>query len=155
MSQKVFEKIIEILKDNQINYQLLKHEPVFTSEEAAKVRGTSIKQAAKALVFYADKMPIMIVLPGDKKIDVKKFKKAHQAKDLRMATPKEVEELIGVKIGAVHPLGMIHGLPVYVDNSLGKNQEVVFSAGLHTRSIKMKYRDWFRLAKPKLGNFSC
>lgn len=154
MSQVVFEKVVKLLQDNQIDYQLLEHEPVYTSEQAAKIRGSSLKQGAKALVFYADKKPIMIVVSGDKKIDIKKFKTTHYVKDLRMATPEEVEELTGTKIGAVHPLGVIHGLPTYVDKGLGRNEEIIFNAGLHTKSIKMKYRDYYSLVKPKLGDFS-
>lgn len=154
MSQLVLEKIVKLLKDKKIDYQLLEHKPVFTSEEAAKIRGTSLKQGAKALVFYADKKPIMVVVPGDKKVDIKKFKITHHLKDLRMATPEEVEELTGVKIGAVHPLGNLHNLPTYVDKGLGRNQEIVFNAGLHNKSIKMEYRDYYSLVKPKLADFS-
>lgn len=154
MNQIVFEKIIKLFQDNQIDYQLLEHEPVYTSEQAAKIRGSSLKQGAKALVFYADKNPVMIVVPGDKKVDIKKFKTANRIKDLRMAAPEEVMELTGVKIGAVHPLGVIHNLLTYVDKSLGRNEEIIFNAGLHTKSIKMKYKDYYLLVKPILGNFS-
>lgn len=154
MSQVVFEKVLKLLQEKKIDYQLLEHPPVYTSQEAAKIRDSSLKQGAKALVFYADKKPIMIIVPGDKRIDTKKFKTAHRVKDLRMATPEEVEKLIGVKVGAVHPLGVIHNLLTYGDKSLGENEEIVFNAGLHTKSIKMKYKDWFRLVKPKLGSFS-
>ena len=154
MSQVVFEEIVKLLKDNKIDYRLLEHKPVFTSEEAAKIRGTSLKQGAKALVFYADKKPIMIVIPGDKRVDMKRFKSSYKIKDLRMATPQEVKQLIGVEIGAVHPFGNLHGLSVFVDKSLGRTQEIVFNAGFHSKSIKMKYQDWFKLVKPKLGDFS-
>lgn len=154
MSQVVFEKIVKLLQDNQIDCQLLEHEPVYTSEQAAKIRGSSLKQGAKALIFYADKKPIMIVVSGDKKVDIKKFKITHHVKDLRMATPGEVEELMGVKIGAVHPLGVIHDLPTYVDKGLGRDEEIIFNAGLHTKSIKMKYCDYYSLVKPNLGDFS-
>ena len=38
----VFEKIINLLQKNNVNYQLFEHEPVFTSEQAAKVRNLSL-----------------------------------------------------------------------------------------------------------------
>jgi len=44
----VYQKIINLLKDNHITYKTYQHEPVFTSEQAAKVRNTSLKQGAKA-----------------------------------------------------------------------------------------------------------
>lgn len=155
MSEAVYQKIVKFLSDNNITYQLFEHEPVYTSEQAAKVRGSSLKAGAKALIFMADKKPIMIVVPGDKKVDIRKFKDTFKIKDLAMARPEEVEDFTdGVKIGAVHPLGNLHGLSVYMDQSLGRNKEIVFNAGLHDKSIEMRYQDYYRLVKPKLGNFT-
>jgi Ala-tRNA(Pro) deacylase len=155
MSKSAYPKIIKLLLNNKTSYKLLKHQPVYTSEQAAKVRGSSLKAGAKALIFLADNKPIMIVVPGNKKVNVRKFKDAYKIKNLAMATPDEVEKITeGVKIGAVHPFGNLHNLPVYVDQSLGRNKEIVFNAGVHDRSIKMEYRDYYRLVKPKLGKFA-
>ncbi len=93
----VLEKIQELLDDNHVNYTLTEHEPVHTSEEAAKVRGTTLSQGAKALIFFADKKPLLIVVPGDKRANLKKFKKTFSIKDLRMASPEEVTQLTGLK----------------------------------------------------------
>lgn len=154
MSEAVFQKIIELLKKKNIKFSIFEHEPVYTSEQAAKIRGSSLKQGAKALIFVADGKPVMFVVPGDKRVDVKKFKISYGIKDLRMATPGEVEIITsGVKVGAVHPFGNIYGLPVYVDKSLGRSQEIIFNAGLHTKSIKMRYQDYYRLVKPILSSF--
>ena len=153
-NQGVFEKIIKLLQDNKINYQLFEHEPVYTSEEAAKVRGTKIEQGAKALVMIADKKPIMLVTSAAKKVDTKKFKEAFGVGDLRMATAEEVKDLTGVEIGAVPPFAHLFELPLYVDQSLGKNEKIVFNAGLHTKSIKMSYQDYRQLTKPTSGSFS-
>lgn len=152
---KVFERVVNLLNEKKIPHTLFEHEPVYTSEQAAKIRGTSLRQGAKALIFLADGKPMMVVVPGDKKVDVKKFKQIYKIGDLRMAVPEEVEQVTGgVKIGAVHPLGNLHNLPVYIDKSLGKSREIVFNAGLHTKSIKMSYRDYFRLVRPIIGDFS-
>jgi len=155
MSELIFQKIIKLLTDGGISFELLEHEPVYTSEQAAKLRGTSLKMGAKALIFNADAKPIMIVVAGDKRVETKRFKELYHIHNLEMASSEEVEKVTdGVKIGAVHPLGNIHGLTVYVDTSLGHNKIVVFNAGLHDKSIKMQYKDYYSLVKPKLGDFS-
>lgn len=155
MSQKAFEKVVNFLKENNINFQVFEHEPVHTSEEAARVRGTSLKEGAKALIFMADGKPIMIVVSGDRKVDMKRFKKLFRIRDLRLGTAEEVETITsGIKIGAVHPFGNLHNLAVYADNHLGENKEIIFNVGLHTKSIKIKYQDYFLLANPILGDFS-
>jgi Ala-tRNA(Pro) deacylase len=150
----VYDQIVAMLKNSHVLFEAYEHEPVHTSEEAAKVRNTNPHEGAKALVFYADGKPLMIVLPGDMKVDMKEFKHQFDARDLRMATPEEVLTVTGVPIGAVPPFGHIFGLPLYVDRTLQENERVVFNAGLHNKSIRLKESDWEKVAKPVVGNFS-
>lgn len=42
--------IKELLNSNGITYEVSEHEPVYTSEQAAKVRGVELKTGVKALV---------------------------------------------------------------------------------------------------------
>lgn len=150
-----FEKIIKLLKENNVEYELIEHEPVYTSEEAARVRGTSLKHGAKAIVFSADKQPILVVVSGDKKVDIKIFKKRYGIKDLRILSPAEVKEKTDLEIGAIPPFGNLMGFPTYmVDQLVTKNKEIIFNAGSHTKSIKMKPQDYIKLCNPIIGDFS-
>lgn len=150
----VFSQIKQLLDENKVGYEVFEHKPVFTSEEAAKVRGTELKQGAKALVMFSDKKPIMIVLPADRKVDTKKFKAAYKIKDLRMATPDEVKATVHVEIGAVPPFGNLFSIPLYVDNTLFENESIDFNGGSHTKSIEMKSSDYKKVTNPILGDFT-
>lgn len=149
----VYQKIINLLKDNHVVFTTYTHEPVFTSEQAAKIRGTSLQQGAKALVMIADRKPIMVVLSGATKVDSKKFKTKFKIKDLRLAAAEEVEEITGLKIGSIPPFGNIFKLITFVDEKLGENQEITFNAASHTQSAKMSYKDFVNLVKPQIGAF--
>jgi Ala-tRNA(Pro) deacylase len=46
------------------------------------------------------------------------------------------------------PFGNLYNLPVYVDYILTDNEEIVFNAGTHIDTIRMKYRDFVRLVQP-------
>jgi len=154
-TRNAFQKIKDLLEKNKIQYKVVEHEAVFTSEEAAKVRGTSLHQGAKALVLYGDDKAVMAVLAADKKVDFKLIKSLYGIKDLRMATPGEVKEVTGgVEIGAVPPFGNIFNIPLYADESLFTNEKIDFNAGLHTTSIEMKAEDYKTAALPTVGNFS-
>lgn len=150
----VYQEIIDVLEKNKIAFQTYEHKAVFTSEEAAKVRGTSIHQGAKALVMYGDRKPLMLVLPADLKVDTHKVKELYHISDLRMATVDEVERLTGVQIGAVPPFGNMFDLPTYMEESLRDNDEVAFNAGSHTHSLKLKEKDFEKVAKPKVAIFA-
>jgi prolyl-tRNA editing enzyme YbaK/EbsC (Cys-tRNA(Pro) deacylase) len=153
-SQAVYEAIVASFEKANVQFDPYEHPPVFTSEEAAKVRNTPIGEGAKALLLYADDHPIMVTLPGDRKLDMKSFKHLFEIKDLRMATPEEVKEVTGVGIGAVPPFGHIFGIPLYMDNALAAKESLSFNAGMHTRSIRVAAKEYEKVAKPIVGDFS-
>ena len=151
---EVYAKIIMMIKENAFVFESYEHVAVKTSEEAAKIRNTPLHEGAKALVMYADDTPIMMVLPADLKADLTAFKHAFHVRDLRMATPDEVLKITGVPIGAVPPFGHIFGISLYLDEGLRDNKEIVFNAGLHTKSVRMAEKDFEHVAHPTTGKFS-
>ena len=149
----VYEKIIILLNSNNIEYQALEHEPTPTCEDSARVRGTSMDQGAKALICFADKKPILIVLPCSLKLDAKKFKQEFGIKDLRFAASEEVETLTGLQIGAIPPLGFLFDMPTYVEINLRLNETIAFNAGDRCKSIIMKYGDYDRICSGIIGQY--
>jgi len=150
----VCEKIIKLLKENSVAFELYEHEPVWTSEQAAKIRNAEMRQGAKAIVFSADNSPILIVVPGDKKVDAKTFKNLYNIKNLRLLTADEVKELTNLEIGAIPPFGSTMNLPTYLDQGIVNNKLMVFNAGAHTKSIQMKTKDFLSLENPIINRFS-
>jgi Ala-tRNA(Pro) deacylase len=54
----------------------------------------------------------------------------------------------GCELGAEPPFGNLYNLPVYADESLGKDPEIVFNAGTHLEAIRMKYLDFEKVVRP-------
>ena len=150
----ILEKIENLLTDAKIDYKRIDHAPVYTSEEAAKLRDSDISMGAKALVCYADKNPILIIVSGDKKVDFKKFKAEFGVKDLRMAKPTEVVEITTLEVGAIPPVGKVMDLKSYYDNSFKVKDKVAFNAGSHTTSVLMQAKDLINVENPTFGDFS-
>lgn len=146
-----YEAIIRLLDEAHLAYEKLEHEPVFTSEEAAAVRGARMSQAAKSLLFKTKEGEfILVVLPGDKRVDSRAMKDYLGTKSIRFATPEEVEEQMGCKIGSCYPFGVIADLRTLVDKSLGENEEIFFNPARHDVSIKMPYKDYEKLAQGEI-----
>ena len=147
--------IKELLDHNRISYKVSEHEPVYTSDQAARVRGVELKTGVKALVLKAVKgSSIMGLVAADRKVNLKKLAKIVQTKKLRLAPPKEVLQITGCEVGSVHPFGNLHNLPTYLDSSILENDIVNFNAGLHTMSIEMKSKDLVKAIKPVIKDFS-
>jgi len=147
--------IKELLDSNGITYEVSEHEPVYTSEQAAKVRGVELKTGVKALVLKTEEGSfVMGLIAADKRIDLKRLAKITRTKKLRLASPQEVLKITGCEIGSVHPFENLHRLPTYLDSSILENDMVNFNAGLHTVSIEMKAKDLVKAIRPVIETFS-
>jgi Ala-tRNA(Pro) deacylase len=154
MPASVFDRLHERLQQSDIVFTVLRHEPVFTSEQAAAVRGTSLASGAKALIVKAGDRFALLVLPADRKLDSKKARTALGVKSLRFATAEEVKELTGLAPGSIPPFGSLFGLPTYCDPALTENASINFNAGDHAISVQMTCADYLKLEQPTTASIS-
>ena len=149
-----FEKIKNLLDKNKVEYKLFEHEPVRTSEEAAKIRSVDIKSGAKSMIIRSDGKFYNFVLSAAKKINWNKVKTILNSKSASFVSPEEVLENVHCEIGSVPPFGNLYNLKVYCDPSLLENELIDFNAGMHEVSIRMKSKDWIKLANPEIVEFT-
>ena len=154
MPATVFERIESLLRQHEIAFRVLRHEPVYTSEEAAKMRGTPLASGAKALICKGQREFVMFVVPADRKLDSRAVRRAKSWRKLRFATGEEILELTGLTPGSIPPFGSLFGLPVLCDESLAMNEMINFNAGDHCVSVTMAYVDYIRVENPELGTFA-
>ena len=154
MSIPVTERIQALLRSGGVPFTFKEHAPVKTSQEAADIRGTPLHEGAKALIFAADGAMVLAVVPADKRVGTRAFKRAFSIKNLRMITPDELRDLTGLPVGAVPPFGSVLDLPTYVDRSLLENDRISFNAGSRSASIIMACRDYIAVEQPTLADFA-
>ncbi len=149
-----FEKIKKVLNDSKVKYEVIEHEPVHTSEDAARVRGVDIKIGAKSMIIRSEGKFYNFVISAAKKIEWNKVKQILNSKSASLAKPEEVLKEVNCEIGSVAPFGNLYGLKIYCDPFLLENEFIEFNAGLHTISIRMKSKDWLKIANPEIVEFS-
>jgi Ala-tRNA(Pro) deacylase len=154
MSVSVFERLRASLEQQGAAFTVLRHEPVFTSEQAAAVRGTSLASGAKALVLKAGDTFQMVVLPADRKLDSKKARETFGVKSVRFASKEEVEQLTGLQPGSIPPFGSLFGLKTYCDPALALNTSINFNAGDHAISVQMPYSEYERVETPVVATIT-
>ena len=139
----VEKKIKQILNEKGIGFEEFEHEAVYTCEQAANVRGLkSAEEGIKSMVFKTDAGRFILVLnPGDQRIDTKKIAQMEKTKGLTLATPKEVERIAGVPIGCVAPFGLMKKLRTYLRGELLRKESLYFNPGSHTKTLRIKARD--------------
>jgi len=150
----ISKKIKEFLDQNKVRYQVKGHPEVYTAQEIAAVLHVPGKELAKVVMIKAGDRFVMTVLPASWRIDMARLKDILESKEVRLATEEEFKDLFpDCEIGAMPPFGNLYGLDVYVDKALTENEDIFFQAGNHIESIKMRYKDYSDLVKPRIAEF--
>ena len=149
MVKPILDAIHAHLKNLNIPFKELHHEPTPTSEDSARVRNESISSGGKALVLKVGTEFKLCVIRGNERIDAKKIKEHFIVKKVRFATKDELLELTGLIPGSVPPFGKpILPLDLYVEKGITLNKKIAFNAGSVTDSIIMKVEDYLKAANP-------
>ena len=148
-------KLKEYLDSHNIRYITVKHSTAYTAQEIAASAHISGKELAKTVMVKLDGKMAMAILPASYKVDFDRLKEATSANHIELAREHEFKDMFpGCTIGAMPPFGNLFGLDVYVAETLAEDEEIAFNAGSHSELIKMAYKDFERLAKPKVMRFS-
>ncbi len=143
------EKIIGMLEDTKISYEIVEHEPVYTNPAMAEALNVSESETVKSLVLKTKEgNMIVLVLPGNKKVDWKQAAAGARTKKVSFAKPEDVSEAVGCEVGCVPPFGHMTEIPIYMDPDLTKKNFVYFNPGVHDKSFKLKAWDLKKLCNP-------
>jgi Ala-tRNA(Pro) deacylase len=145
------EKIIGILEENRIPYEIFEHEPVYTNPTMAAALKVSESETVKSLVLLTkEKEMVVLVMPGDKRVDWKKAAVGIGTKKVSFAKPEAVLETVGCEVGCVPPFGQLTELPIFMDKDLARKEVVYFNPGVHDKSFKIKAWDLKKLCQPTM-----
>ena len=151
---KIPKRLIECLGENKVSYDVLHHPEAVTAQRIAQAEHVKGRHHAKVVMAKSGDQHLMIVLPADHHIDLEKIEKA-VGKSVSLDNEKEFKPLFpDCAIGGMPPFGNLYGLPTYVDQSLAEQDYIVFEAGTHTDAIKMSYRDYEKIVKPKVNDLA-
>jgi Ala-tRNA(Pro) deacylase len=148
-------KLKEFLDKNQIKYTSIKHSPAYTAQEIAARSHISGKEMVKTVMVKIDNKMAMAVLPASFKIDFEALMEITNSANVDLASEEEFKYMFpDCEIGAMPPFGNLYDLDVYVAEKLAEDEEIFFNAGTHSELIRMAYKDFEKLVKPKVSKFS-
>ncbi|MEE9201117.1 MAG: YbaK/EbsC family protein [Candidatus Brocadiales bacterium] len=147
-------KLKEYLDGNKVPYNVSMHQEVYTAQEVAAAVHVKGKELVKVVIIKTKDKYVMAVLPADHKVDVERMRTLLNDAEARLATEGEFKSLFqDCDVGAMPPFGNLYDVGVYVDKSLAEDEDIVFQAGSHVETIRMKYADFERLVGPEVLEF--
>ena len=118
-----------------------------TAEDAARAAGCPIGQIVKSIVVLCDGRPVVVLVPGDRRVDLAKITRASGAAEARIARGAEVEEATGFAPGSVAPFPLPNVDRVLIDQNLLAHETVWVGAGSAMHMAAMNPGVLVRLAR--------
>lgn len=100
----------QYLTEHNIVYEASEHKAVFNMEEAEALDLPYPECDAKNLFIRDDRKQnyYLITVKGDKRVNLKEFRRQHGLRPLSFASPEELSAVMGLTPGAVTPLGILN-----------------------------------------------
>lgn len=104
------EEIYQYLTEQNIPYEAIEHKAVFNMEEVNELNLPYPEWDAKNLFIRDDKKRnyYLITVRGDKRVNLKEFRRQHGLRALSFASEEELSSILGLIPGAVTPLGILN-----------------------------------------------
>lgn len=125
---------------------------IHSADGVAQVVGAPASQVYKTLVVMRKQgRPLLVMIAGDRELDLKRLAKAVGEKKLRMASYKEAESLTGLEVGGISALALLNrGFDVYIDRAATKLKRVLVSAGCRGINLGVTLEDLIRVTRAKV-----
>jgi len=146
------EETYQYLTAHHVEFEVTEHGAVFNMEKLKSVELPYPEADAKNLFVRDDKRRnyYLITVKGDKRVDLKDFRRKHELRPLTFASADELMEIMKLIPGAVTPLGLLndeeHKVKLFLDETFGDGL-----IGVHpndnTATIWLKSADLVRIIK--------
>ena len=149
------ERMEQYFRENDVSFEVLKHDQAYTMQEAAAALHVSGRQVAKVVIVKADGGMAMLVIPAPDRVNLDHVRAALGTKKVRLAKENEFASLFpDCAPGAMPPFGNLYDVPVYVDQALADQEHIIFRVGTHRHTMRIAYAAFERLAQPTVANFA-
>lgn len=148
----MMERLKELLDASNVPYELHRHSRANTATAVAAADRVPCSEMAKVVLLRGGDHYLMVVVPASRRLDLARARDTTEEPDLELASEWEVSRVFpDCETGAMPPFGDLFGIPVWVDDTLGRESETVFNAGNHCETVHIAYADFVRLARPSFG----
>jgi len=143
-------KVLEILDKLGLSWERLEHPPVFTLEESSLYWKGWGGAHCKNLFLrnYKGNRHYLLIVRGDKKVDLKKLTCQLEEDRLSLASEERLKKYLGVNSGAVSPFGLINDpakeVRVILDRDLLEESELNFHPNVNTSTVRISRNDFLK-----------
>jgi prolyl-tRNA editing enzyme YbaK/EbsC (Cys-tRNA(Pro) deacylase) len=146
---KLYDNIVTRLQQKNIDFKLIEHEPVFTSEIASQVVNHPESEGTKSLALKTNKGIVIATVAGNERLDFKTIKQLLQVKKISMCDSESLQQELGTEIGGLAPFGYDSEVKLLVSSTLFNQENIYINPGRNDVTLKLIGQDF---ASVMLGN---
>lgn len=136
-----------------VPHELIPHQRTQTAAEEATALSLPAWEVAKTVVLVTSDGYVRAVLPASERLDLHKARRLLKDGKTRLASEAELALAYpSFELGAVPPIGGPVGDRVVVDKHLTFHESVVFEAGTHSESLRLKTTDLLLVAEAEIAD---
>lgn len=122
---------------------------IHSAQGVADYFGLPAAQVYKTLVILTStKVPMLIIIPADQELRIKRLGPLLGDKKIRMATHQEAEKLTGLQVGGISALALRERLySVYLSHTAKTQECVLVSAGQRGLNLRLTVKDLIHAIK--------
>ena len=143
------EEVLKKLEELKINYELVKHPPVYTIEDMNNLDPKIFKGAEICKnLFLRDqkgKRHLLVILCGDKQANMEKIQQQAYSTRLSFASAERLQKHLKLEAGHVSPMGLINNpektVEVFLDKDLKNKEKLSFHPNTNEASILITFED--------------
>ena len=140
---------MRLLDAHSVAYQVITFSSeIHSAAEVAETMGLDPAQVFKTLVVQrgAPGKPLLVMVAGDREIDLGALAASVGVKKLAMATHREAEALTGLQVGGISALMLLNqGFEIWIDQAARELEEIVVSAGQRGVDLRLRVADLVRI----------
>lgn len=147
---EAYEKVVEVLNGLDIPFEIVKHEPALTTEQADSfIEG--IEGVRTKTMFLTNKKKTayyLLIMDDQKRLDMDLLKELIGANRVRMASPESLFEKMSLPAGVVSPFGLLNNaekdIHVYFDKEIMSEKRMSFHPNTNEKTLFVDTVDLLR-----------
>ena len=112
--------------------------------------GVEVARIVKSMVFSAQGDPVVGLIPGNRRADMRAIARVLEVKKVRMADPDMVQKWTGFTVGAVPPVGYLREIPVLMDEEVPRDGEIYPAAGENNNAFQTTFEKLRKMTGAKV-----
>jgi Cys-tRNA(Pro)/Cys-tRNA(Cys) deacylase len=147
---------MRVLDQRQVAYEVHEYSPeIHSAVEAAQAMGQPVERVYKTLVVMREALrvkPLLVMVPGDRELDLRALARSTGDKKLRMATQKEAESLTGLLVGGIGALALLNrGFEIWIDGAAKAAgcERICVNAGQRGVNLELRVDDLVRITNAR------